>query len=122
MYFISMNADDPSDFYYILNWSNRLDIGDTNIFVIRNPEKNYKEVSLSFKNIFINTFNVIVLDLSPQSDGVEIMYRHESFQLWESKCESLLLNGSNEFILLNKTGIDVLLLGYEDKKLFQDVN
>jgi len=77
LYFVEINADDPSDYKYILNWRNKLDIGDTNIFVVKNEKYNYKELSISFKNIFINTFNVILIDMT--SEGNHIMYRHESF-------------------------------------------
>jgi len=43
---------------------NKLDISDANIFVLRNPVKMYKELILSYKTIYLNTYNITVLDIS----------------------------------------------------------
>jgi len=64
----------------IVNWQNKLDIGDANMHVLKNEKYKYKELVVSYKSIYINTFNVMVVDLA---DKV-IVFRHESFQLWES--------------------------------------
>jgi hypothetical protein len=43
---------------------NKLDIADANIFVLRNPDRMYKELVLSYKTIYLNTYNITVLDIS----------------------------------------------------------
>ena len=49
---------------FIINMGNKLDIADANIFVLRNPDKMYKELVLSYKTIYLNTYNITVLDIS----------------------------------------------------------
>ena len=39
-----------------------MDIGDANMFVLRNKKKGIKEVIISYKTIFINTYNITCLD------------------------------------------------------------
>ena len=63
---------------FLIRWKNKLDIGDTNIQVLRNYEKGIKEIIISFKTININTFNLMVMDISQESNK-SIIFRHESF-------------------------------------------
>ena len=42
-----------------------------------NNNENYRELVVSYKVVCINTFNVMVLDLSPGLDQM-IVYRHRS--------------------------------------------
>jgi len=77
-YVLKMNEDDPHNCKFLIKWKNKLDIGDTNIFVLRNRVKSIKEIIISFKTIFINTFNVVVMDISKDSHK-SIIFRHESF-------------------------------------------
>ena len=39
----------------------------------------YKEMILSFKTAFNNTFNILVLDMSKEDTKNRIVFRHESF-------------------------------------------
>jgi hypothetical protein len=75
---LKMHEDDPHHCTFLIRWKNKLDIGDTNIFVLRNKEKGIKEITISFKTIFINTYNVVVMDISKDSEK-SIIFRHESF-------------------------------------------
>ena len=62
---------------------NKLDIGVTNIYInIRSDES--RELIISFKTIFINTYTIFVLDITTEENKT-LLYRHESFQLWESE-------------------------------------
>jgi hypothetical protein len=70
-------AKDPTHSKFIIRWKNKLDIGDTNIDVIRNNEKGYKELCISYKTIYVNTYNVLILDMKYETNS--ILFRHESF-------------------------------------------
>lgn len=65
---------------FILNMKNKLDIADANMFVLKNEEHGYRELIVSYKTMYINTYNINVVDLSDRL----IIFKHESFQLWES--------------------------------------
>ena len=84
-----MFASDPDNYRFLVRWKNKLDIGDTNIEIIRNKEKGFKELCISYKTIFINTYNVMLLDMK-QGDIYSknsILYRHESFRtLYPALC------------------------------------
>jgi hypothetical protein len=100
--------DDCHDVTYLMRYLNKLDIDDTNIY-INNRSKDSRELVISFKTIFINTFTIFVLDIT-SDEAKTLLYRHESFQLWESDIQGVLLERSKEFISINKDGIHVLSL------------
>jgi hypothetical protein len=62
----------------LIKWKNKLDIGDPNIYVLRNKQKGLKELIVSYKTIFINTYNVICMEISI-TDEQTMIFRHESF-------------------------------------------
>ena len=77
---------------------------------------------ISYKIININTFNVQVLDISGTSGSVEsTLFRHEAFQLWESKVMGIMLTKVNDFITFSKDGINVLALGQSEKRVVTDM-
>jgi hypothetical protein len=104
---------------FLIKWKNKLDIGDTNIQVLRNYDKGIKEIIISFKTININTFNLMVMDISKDTNK-SIIFRHESFQLWESKITGLLLNKHKDYVTLNRDGINILALGSVEKRPLVD--
>ena len=73
-------------------------------------------MAVSFKSIGINTFNVIVINL----DTKLIRYWHESYQLWESEVTGFCLK-TNDFLILSKSGINVLVLGEKENRQVSDV-
>jgi hypothetical protein len=75
---IKVNEKDPSDKRFLIKWKNKLDIGDPNMFILRNYESKLKELIVSYKTIYINTYNVICMDVSIEDDQLMI-FRHESF-------------------------------------------
>ena len=87
--------------------------------MLRNKEKGIKEITISFKTIFINTYNVVVMDISKESEK-SLIFRHESFQLWESQINGFLLNEHKDFVTLNRDGINVLALGSNEKRPLTD--
>ena len=70
---IKFLEEDPDDFYFIIKLKNKLEINDANIFVMRTfgqgPDKsnNYKELVLSFKSIYLNSYSITVLDISKKN-------------------------------------------------------
>lgn len=60
---------------FIINMGNKLNIGDANMFVLSNDRQGYRELILSYKTMYINTFNCNVIDLCDKA----IIFRHESF-------------------------------------------
>ena len=75
---IKVSEKDPSDKRFLIKWKNKLDIGDPNMFILRNYQSKLKELIVSYKTIYINTYNVICMDVSVEDDQLMI-FRHESF-------------------------------------------
>ena len=75
---IKVSEKDPSDKRFLIKWKNKLDIGDPNMYILRNYESKLKELIVSYKTIYINTYNVICMDVSVEDDQLMI-FRHESF-------------------------------------------
>ena len=105
---------------FILKWKRSLEIGDCAINILRDKQNGFKEIVISYKTIFINVYTIMVVDQNHKS-GQPLMYRHESFQLWESQCQGTLLHGTNDFIAVNRDGINVFSLGAIQKKPIQDI-
>jgi hypothetical protein len=81
------------------------------MFVLRNEALGYKEVILGFKSIYINTYNLFCIDISQEGHD-SIIFRHDSFQLWESEsCGFLLHNKTCDFVFLSKMGMFVTTFG-----------
>ena len=66
----------------------------------------------------------MVMDISVITGEPSMIFRHESFQLWESECQGFFLNDSKyqDYISLSKAGMEVLSLGYNDKRAIVDHN
>ena len=77
MFLIKFSESMPSEHKFILKWKNKLDISDADVAIVRNTKKKYKELVVSFKTIYMNTYNVQVIDIS--SDEEKMLFRHESF-------------------------------------------
>ena len=74
---IRMDEHNPDkEFKFLTKYKNQLDISDCDIFVMRNGGQ--KELIISYKTIYINTFNVIIMDISSDV-GQSTISRHESF-------------------------------------------
>ena len=73
---------DPSENNFFMKYKNKLDISDSDIAVLRCKDTKLKELIVSFKTIHSNVYTVQVIDIS--RDIPWPLYKHESFQLWES--------------------------------------
>lgn len=123
-FFIVQFSDcNPRSHRFLTKWKNKLDIGDCSLQVMRQSETRYKELVVSYKTIYINTFNVTLMDISSlqtESNNLVTTFRHESFQLWESQCNGILLNGNKDFVTFSKEGMQVLALGNQEKRVVLD--
>lgn len=61
---IKFEERSPMNHKFFMKWKNKLDISDANVWVLRNKEKKYKELIVSYKTIHINTYSVKVFDIS----------------------------------------------------------
>jgi hypothetical protein len=119
-YLFSVSMDDPDrTSEYLIKWTNKLDIGNCDMHIMKEKDKTTGEILskivVSFKSIGINTFNVFVIDLQDKL----IKYWHEGYQLWESAVKGFLLN-TNDFLILSKDGINVLALGEKEGRTIKD--
>ena len=111
--FHELDDIDAPDFkpYFLIKLKNKLDIADANIHVLRNKEERYKELLVSYKTIFVNTYNLTVIDISDVQEDTDIQkitFRFECFQLWESKIRSFFMESNQDFVAISADGIDVL--------------
>ena len=90
-YVLKISEDEPKSGVFMIKLPNRLNFGDVNITFINDPEKHYQEVVISYKTAYINTYNILVLEADTLGNDQYIIYRHESFQLWESKIQGTIL-------------------------------
>ena len=59
---------------------------------------------MSHKTIYINTYSVIVIDILNE----DVVFRHDSFNLWETKIMSFLNDATLDYVSLSERGMGVL--------------
>ena len=77
LFMIRFSMHDPSVFTFFIKWKNKLDIADADLAVMRNKDKKYKELMVTYKTIYMNTYSVYVIDIS--NPDLWTLFRHESF-------------------------------------------
>lgn len=120
VYILGFKESDLNNLRFLMRDSNKLDIGDANIVINRRDDAG-SELVLSFKTIYINTFTIMVLDIDLNVKR-SLIFRHESFQLWESEVRGIMLESSKDFITVNKDGINVVALGSTAHRPVVDAN
>ena len=78
IYLIKFYETDPYNNQFVIRWETFLDIGDVNVFIMRNELTGYKELVIGYKSIFVNTYNIIVMDISEIRNN-NMIFRHESY-------------------------------------------
>ena len=58
LFMIRFSEANPQIHQFFMKWKNKLDIADADVAVMRNQQRKYKELIVSYKTIFINTYNV----------------------------------------------------------------
>ena len=67
LFLIRLDEHNPYEFIFFLKYQNKLDIGDADICIIKNKDKGYKELLVSYKTIYMNTYTVHVIDIATES-------------------------------------------------------
>jgi hypothetical protein len=76
----TIEQTNPYRHKFYIKYKNKLDIGDADISVLRDAQNRVKELVISYKTIYINTYNIIVLDISEGTgDENKVIFRHETF-------------------------------------------
>ena len=99
---------------FVLRFGTDLEIGDCSIsvFFSREPQKQTKEIVLCYKTIYINTLSVMCIDISGHQ--MNMIFRHESFQLWGQRSYGFLLDEEKDIVNVSPEGISVLDLGLSE--------
>ena len=74
---IRFDEQNPEEHKFFLKFFNKLDIGNANINIIKNTEKGYKELLISYKTIYMNTYTVQIIDISSEDQWT--VFKHISF-------------------------------------------
>ena len=125
---IKVDINDPENFKFVVKQENKLDIGNACLQVMQNRQRGFKELLISYKTIYINTYNVIIFDLSKSTktqyygtnEVNATLFCHESFQLWESSITGLLLEGQKDFLYANQSGAHIIGLGNNEMRDISD--
>ena len=120
VFIIRFNELDPSDYNFFMKYKNKLDIADADIAVLRCKESKLKELVVSYKTIHSNVYNVQVCDISRNTPWP--IYKHESFQLWESQISAFYIDKNREFVMINRDGISVMSLASGTKRSVKACN
>jgi hypothetical protein len=119
LFLIRFSESDPEKFIFHLKIKNKLEVNDCSIFVSRAHTaegKRFKELICGYKTININTYNLIVYDISGREEDRAILFRYEGFQLWESQIRGFLMKTTKDFICICKGGIKIIALGIHEKR------
>jgi hypothetical protein len=114
------NGDPVHEFLF--TWKVQLEIGDASIYMYEgdNHKFHFKEMILSFKTAFNNTYNIFVLDMSKEQCDNRVIFRHESFQMWESKIYAFMNLSTKEYVLLSSKGVHIVAIGSEHPRSVED--
>ena len=78
----------------------------------------HQELILSYKSIYINTYDIVVIKIH---DG-SIVFRHESFHLWEQFIKGIFIS-SHQYLTISKAGVVAMSLARKRKVIsFRDPN
>ena len=118
VYLFKMKEHDPFSYEFLINWDSKLEISDCVIETFFNEGKSRFEMVLCYKSMYINTMNIIVLNLS--KCNCLMLMRHESFQMWESKLFGFLIDTNTDFMTLSYQGIHIVETCDVDKTVIKD--
>lgn len=110
---------------FILNQGNKLDIGQVDMYIYEDELTNSPQLILAYKTIYVNTYTVNVIDIDTKDDdGAEasMLFRHESFCLWETNIMSFLNPSTIDLVTLSTKGMIVtdLSSGQQSRSLFDN--
>lgn len=110
-YVLKISPLEDTEGKFLIKWKNRLDMDDAYLSILRDSGSGLKELVIAFKIIYENIYSIFVLDISVE-DSETIQFQHDSFQLYESSCTTILLNNiTRDLIHCNNKGMSVVSLG-----------
>lgn len=119
-FLFKIKYDKPKKPKFKIIMKNKLDIGNCNMIVSLNPAQGLKELIISYKSIYVNTYQVMVVDLAKDNKSKhrnqKILFRHESFQRWESTVSAFVIQRNKDICILNSKGIHMISFGAKSKK------
>ena len=65
--------------------------------------------------------NMVMIDLHSKTNS-NLLFHHQSYQMWEQTVRTKLLKGNSDLLVINKNGVSVMHLGTLDKKYLTDSN
>ena len=115
-YLLKLRQDTPHnidaariDDAFILNVNNKLDIASVDMHVFTDEVTDQRQLLISYKTIFINVYTINVIDLDNDTDiNGNLMYRHESFCLWETAIVSIMNKITRDLVILSNEGLGVM--------------
>ena len=117
VFIVKFDEADPTNSCFFMKYKNKLDITDADIAVLRCERNRIKELILSYKTIHSNVYTVLVVDIS--RDVPWPLYKHESFQLWESQITAFYISKNREYVMINRDGLSVMSLGSDGKRIIK---
>ena len=63
IFLVKINEDEYQNATFQMQLKNKLDIGDANLTLSINKDTNLKELVMSYKSVYLNTYSVTVFDL-----------------------------------------------------------
>ena len=78
LFLIQFQEKDPKNYKFFLKYQNKLDIANADIAIINNKEKGIKELLISYKTIYVNTYTLQVVDISLPNTEITI-FKSEKF-------------------------------------------
>ena len=92
-----------------MNVHNNLDISSVDMHVFTDEITNKPQLLISYKTIFINVYTINVIDLVNDMDlNGNLIYRHESFCLWENEIVSIMNQITRDLVILSNEGLSVM--------------
>jgi len=92
---------------FLMNYKNKLAIGDADCSILKDGDKT--NLLVSFKTCYVNTYSIYVISLL----DYRVVFRHESFCLWETPITGFLNHSTLDYITLDQHGMGVLVLSSE---------
>lgn len=118
VYVVMLDANNPSDFELIYRKTTMLDIDDCSLVILKSQQRQTKELMLAYKTVFVNTYSVILLDISRYTK-MNMLIHFESFHLFELNICATILESSEDFVTVSSKGMDVINLSSMNKRLVQ---
>ena len=117
IFLILFSQENPNNHQFLVKCKNRLEVGDANISILTNKEAGYRELVIGYKVIHVNIYCVEVLDINKKDKSTHgTIFKHQSFQLWESDSMGFILHRNKDYIMLNNEGLSIISLGTEEKR------